>query len=252
MDLVYPLKNNVTTLDLLFSLRSVCAHELPFDKVWCAGYTPLWLKDVYSIPVIQNKRSKWKNALYNVVAACQRPEVSDDFILMNDDFIQLNPCNPTKDLNVCGVSLQTRIARYAELSNPSIWQQGFAKINKLLQDLRCDHFMDFALHLPMIINKRKFLEVFNLPQVQDFIAENSYLPMRTLYGNMCWTNPVSISDVKIKQHEDMPLGWEKLQWISVYDNVIGNRKYPYLYGILYPLHVKHCRYEQFGRRDYER
>ena len=91
-----------------------------------------------------------------------------------------------------------------------------------------------------------------LSRVQDFIAENSYLPMRTLYGNMCWTDPVSISDVKIKQHEDMPLGWEKLQWISVYDNVIGNRKYPYLYGILYPLHVKHCRYEQFGRRDYER
>lgn len=243
MDLVYLVKKAEVNIDLVYSLRSVCAHELQFGRVWMAGYTPGWTQNVGSIPTEQNHPTKWLNSYYNLIAACHHPEVSEDFVLMNDDFVALRHVDLERDLNVCGTSLQSKIAEF-EGHSASMWKRGFTLIYDLLHKMHAQHFMNFGIHLPMIINKRRFLEINSHPKVVEYLKLRQILPFRSLYGNLAWTSPVCVSDVKVPYKQDIPVNWTDGQWVSTFDNVLGSPAYPRLYKLLLPLATKRCCYER--------
>ena len=100
MDILYTLKQCDQCDELIYSLRSLC--NLPHDRVFLVGGCPKNIdksKVVY-IPTEQ-KGTKWRNSTNNVKTACKDPRLSDDFILMNDDFFVLKPINdPAKELNL--------------------------------------------------------------------------------------------------------------------------------------------------------
>ena len=235
MDVVYILKLDEFNTDLAYSLRSLYANATNYTNVWGAGYTPKWVSNLVThIPRVQNY-NKWRNALDNLILACKTPEVSEDFILFNDDFFAINKVNLATDLKLARGTLDETIEKYEPVEDKklSTWRKSFIEIKELLTKLGSKHFMNFALHVPMIINKKNFLSLMELPEVQEHLAMYGSLSYRNLYGNMFYTEPRIVKDCKLKRNNDVTDEQLEGQWISVFDHVTNRlAEFPKLASVL--------------------
>ena len=230
MDIVYIVRKGETNEDLRYSLRSLAANVTGYDKIFISGHMPSFIvRGIRYIPVEQ-KETKWRNALNNVIAACRHPKVSKNFVLFNDDFIATSPVNLETDLNLNRGSLIDAVDRAWVPVRKSAWQKGLIHTCDLIRSLGIDNPLDFSLHLPMVINKRNFLEMMDRIQVRLFLEKKKTLLFRTLYGNLYPQDGTrTMSDVKLRRGEDLSPKRLQGQWISVFDNVIGNEAaYPVL------------------------
>lgn len=82
-DVVYINRPGDENEELRYSLRSL--KNLPHDRVFIVGYSPVWVRGCESIAV-DPQRSKHASAESNLIAACSSLEVSDPFYVFNDDF----------------------------------------------------------------------------------------------------------------------------------------------------------------------
>ena len=236
MDLVYMLKMGNYNPDLKYSLRSVEKYVSGFDRIWVVGHKPVWIQNVEYLRVSQDS-TKYRNSLKNIISMCMCKDISDDFVLMNDDFIAHDYVNVKTDLNLCLKTLDEKIKRFETYPHSS-WREGFKTIKQLLVDLGSDHFMDFEVHAPMIFNKHKFLNIINNDKIVEFVKNHTVLHYRTLYGNIYYSNPKSIRDVKISKNSDLTDEYLHLdKWISVYDGMVEDRKYPKLNKFLNGLKI---------------
>lgn len=88
-DIVYLVKESDRNDQLRYSLRSLT--NLPHRHVWLAGHKPPFVSDVVGhIPTVQG-RLKHPNQALNLRAACECPDVSDPFVMFNDDFYVTAP-----------------------------------------------------------------------------------------------------------------------------------------------------------------
>ena len=242
MDVVYILKCDNFNYDLAYSLRSLHTNVTGYNNVWTVGYTPTWISPiVHRIPV-QQTSTKWRNALENILTACRSPDISDDFVLFNDDFFAINEVNLETDLCRAKGTLDAAIRRYKRGGKLSTWKKSFMEIRQLLIDLGSVHFVDFTLHIPMIVNKAKFLYLFNLPEVKQHLERYNSLSYRNLYNNMFYTEPLTCRDCKLRKNVDATDEQLRGQWLSVVDNVTNSLShYPKLATVL----------RSFGRSPYE-
>ena len=136
MPITYNLKQSDVNPDLKFSLRSV-EKFCTFRNIWVVGYKPNWVKNVNYLPTVQSG-NKWVNSMTNIVAACNCPEISEDFVLMNDDFFMLRSITDwRKTFNLCLNTIDEEAKKY-ENKNPSRWQYGFLYAKELLDALHCE------------------------------------------------------------------------------------------------------------------
>ena len=245
MDFVYIVKEDENNEDLKYSLRSI-AKYYPENKVWIVGYKPSWVKNVEYLPVKQSK-DKWKNSMTNILTACKCKDISDDFILMNDDFFMIKPLVPIEMIaNITLGLLPDTINKNKKLKSP--WYDAFQQVYYLLKDLNIpEPYYDFEAHLPLQINKKKFIKVINLPKVQEFMKTSKVLHKRTLYKN--FDKPEKIikipADVKIeRRYDDANRRVNICGWLSVYDRQVGNAKFGLLNRELYFNLNQPCIYEK--------
>lgn len=245
MDFVYIVKEDENNEDLKYSLRSI-AKYYPENKVWIVGYKPSWVKNVEYLPVKQSK-DKWKNSMTNILTACKCKDISDDFILMNDDFFMIKPLIPIEMIaNTTLGLLSSTINKNKELKSP--WYDAFQQVYDLLKDLNIpEPYYDFEAHLPLQINKKKFIKVINLPKVQEFMKTSKVLHKRTLYKN--FDKPEKMikipADVKIeRRYDDANRRVNICGWLSVYDRQVGNAKFGLLNRELYFNLNQPCIYEK--------
>ena len=229
-DFVYILKESETNVELPYSLRSIEKYlSTCINNIYIVGYRPSWLKNVEYIPTIQGS-NKWKNSTNNVIQACKSKLISDNFILMNDDFFCCKEIQDLEDsLNVCMGTVQNRINYCNKLENPNEWYKAFSKNKELLEHLRVEpEYYDYEIHSPIIINKMKFLEMIQKPEVQEFIKGDNILLKRTIYKNMFKDSvPRRVQDFKIRYKCDLEPNYDR-DWISVYDGVVNVNTYIYL------------------------
>ena len=123
-DLVYILKNSEINPDLKYSLRSICKF-CTYRNIWFVGYKPSWVKDVQHITTKQTE-NKWKNSVLNYKTACECPDISENFILMNDDFFAIRQIiDWEKETNKCLGTLDEKIEELSINKNLSRWQNAF-------------------------------------------------------------------------------------------------------------------------------
>lgn len=246
-DLVYILKPSEKNTDLKYSLRSVDKF-CHFRYIWFVGYKPLWTKNTKYIPTVQNK-DKWKNSIINYMAACKCPLVSDNFVLMNDDFFAINEIKDwDTNLNVYLGDLRDEVEKYKDEPKKSRWKYGFDYAVDLLTEMNCPTMYNYETHLPMIINKHRFLEMMKRPELIAFQQTEKVLHKRSIYKNLYpdtnLPEPRLIEDVKITLKYDLSSKWLKEDWLSVFDNVTNNHKeYPKVNSFLTKLFPEKCRYE---------
>ena len=92
LDIVYFVKDTSLNDELLYSLRTV-EKNFPHNRVWFIGGCPYNLKPDKYIKVEQDKDTKWANTNVLMRVACENSEITDDFVLFNDDFFVMSPVN---------------------------------------------------------------------------------------------------------------------------------------------------------------
>jgi hypothetical protein len=64
-------------------------NSFPEAKVWLVGGKPDWYSGNFI--EVDQKHHKYANAINNLQALCNSEEISNNFILMNDDFFIIKP-----------------------------------------------------------------------------------------------------------------------------------------------------------------
>lgn len=223
MDVVYLLKDSPTNEEFIYSLRSL--KNLPHDRVFIVGGCPnnINMEKVFYIPLRQGG-SKYKNTTQNLITACQDARLSQEFILMNDDFFILKKIeNTTEELNLCRGTISAVLEgyekRYGKDANNYI--KGMRQTMIFLQDCGIKEPLSYELHIPFIMDKDKFLEIFSLPHVSSV----NVLHKRSVYGNLYHKNSTYCEDVKFFANIYVPIHNDK--FLSTEDNSFALVK-PYL------------------------
>jgi hypothetical protein len=202
MDLVYFCRDGDNE-ELRYSIRSA-VKNLKFDKLWVVGGKPSWYTGPY-IEVPQRGR-KYQSVQDNAYKIFHSPEISDPFVLMNDDFYVISPVDSINNFN--GGLLLDRAILYDNLAPMSKYTQKLFDTHSFFVKRGIQNPLDFELHVPMVINKSGFYKAFT----------SRYL-WRSLYGNM-----QNIPSLKMEEDVKVYVNGPLLP--KSYN--IGNLKYPYL------------------------
>lgn len=245
-DLVYIVKESDNNPDLKYSLRSICRF-CSFRYVWIVGYKPKWVTGVNYIHTVQTG-NKWANSMLNYEAACNCENISENFVLMNDDFFAIRPILDWKeDTNKCLGTMDQKIAELDNKKQLSRWQNGFIYAKELLEQLHCKTQYNYETHLPIIINRENFKKMLNTPIIREFMQTTKVLHKRSIYKNMfpdIEIPPKKILDVKLELQKDLDSISLSENWVSVFDYVVDNCiKYPRINKFLRTLFSEKCRFE---------
>lgn len=189
IDLVYTLGKGSKWDDneIRYSLRSVEAN-LPHRNIVIVGDMPDFLQNVVHVPAKDPTSYKSYNTLHKMKIACRSGKISNDFILMNDDFFVMKPAesipyyhkgylqDTVKNFEYPGSKYYFTLKRTADLLGKG---------------------RDFELHCPFIFNKKKFLKLF-----EEFDLSEGYV-YRSVYADYHRIRGKFHPDVKIYNVHDM-------------------------------------------------
>lgn len=171
--------------ELRYSIRSVCKNFKTFHKLWIVGSKPDDIKPDGYIEMFPNK-TKYANVREAIITALNDPRISDNFWLFNDDFfvmkkVKEDPCYFDESLFAWAGKIIFKNNGFSTYTVKIFNEIRFLKENNL--DVK-----NFEVHIPMLINKQKALDLIPL------LNGNSEA-FRSTYGNYYY------SDVA-KQHRD--------------------------------------------------
>ena len=183
-DVVYILRNNIVNpSELVYSLRSL--DNFQHGDVWFAGGIPRRVKPDKAIPIEQKGLTKWERTTFTLRKVCECPDVSNPFYLFNDDFFILKPTDHIPYMYESTIEERVKVT-------------GITSYTKQLQQTADElkrrglSVNNYALHVPMLIDKDKALEV-----IDTF---EGFPMFRCLYGNYWNVGGINAHDVKIHEN----------------------------------------------------
>ena len=185
MDLVYICRSGDNE-ELRYSIRSMVAN-VPHDNLWVVGGKPSWYIGKH-IPVKQSD-DKYDNARNNLKAIVESSEISDRFILANDDFYVTKPIK--KIYTFVSGTLNAKLTFFQDKHPSSFYTSLIRSTYSKIKQIRGKSFvsMDYDIHVPMVFEKKK------LAPLLEYI-----LLWRSLYGNKYSLPYKVMRDVKIYRH----------------------------------------------------
>lgn len=185
-DIVVPVREGSANEQLRYALRSWAAH-LPHRRVWVVGHRLPWLNGVQHIPT-QQIGTKYQNTTIAVRAACEHPEVSETFLLANDDMFVMRPCTSMPVLHRGPVQA---VEPYYAARASGPYLRGMRETRALLEQLGHPDPLSYELHVPMPVDKAGMLRALDVGRHLDVLHK------RTLYGNLAELGGKEFRDVKI-------------------------------------------------------
>lgn len=226
-DIVYILKNNYSSEELRYSLRSVC-ENFPYNKVWFyGGKLPDIEPDEY-VELIQEGATKWEKVKFTLEQIFRNGNITEDFWLFNDDFFIMKPVDDLPYM--INGTIERHAARIRARHNgvDSAYTRNLRKAALELTKAGYDQ-VNYALHVPMLINREKGLKTLkSFPNSPMF---------RSLYGNQWEVGGVTCKDVKIADPDAEPSGDGAM--LSTTDKSFGGK----VGGYIKEQFPKKCRYE---------
>lgn len=181
LDIVYFIKDGLVNEEFRYSLRSVCKN-MPHGRIWVFGGCPRSIVPDIRVRVAQEGKTKWDRVHAMLQMACENKELSDDFILFNDDFFVMQPTDKIEVIHRGLMRDHTKVlgkGPYATMLNgiaDELERRGLGTYS-------------YELHTPFVFNKKKLLKLLN---------DNPDLRCtRTMYGNTYKIGGERASDVKI-------------------------------------------------------
>ena len=182
MDFVYICKEGINE-ELKYSIRSVI-ESFPDSNIWVVGGKPDWYVGNYI--KVEQKESKYKNAVENLKTISISDQISESFILMNDDFYIIKKIDKIENFH--GGYLLNKINLYQKLNSNSQYTRKLSGTYKKLKALGFENPLDYELHVPMIMEKEKLKIILEL--IDQFL-------WRSIYGNKFQVGGTEMQDVKV-------------------------------------------------------
>lgn len=206
-DLVYILGNGSrwNNNELRFSLRSVFKNLTGFRNIYVIGENPGFLKEnpkhkiiFISHPDELGPQNADGNIIRKVIRACNEPDLSNEFLKMNDDYIIAKPTHAPDIYPMFKYDLAPKPDSY--FAN-NAWRQRLKKTREHLTNAGLPT-LHFDYHAPIIFDKNDFPAIVN----QFDYASDIGLVMRSLYGNVKLTNAKQLTNEKrvIFTHQTLP------------------------------------------------
>jgi hypothetical protein len=198
-DIVIPVRPGDDNEELRYTLRGIAAH-VPHRTVWVVGHCPPWVSlQVQHIPVAQ-RGTRWENSRANRMAACEHPNVAENFLLFNDDFFVLEPVERIP-LHHRGTVRQVAGEHLRE-GRRTEYLAGMRATARFLRECGVDEPLSYELHVPMPCTKRGLATALR-------VAEDSGIAVphvRTLYGNLAAPDRPGtfLADVKVADPNQRP------------------------------------------------
>jgi hypothetical protein len=190
IDIVYPIGVGSAWNDneLRYSLRSLEKHGRNIGDVYIIGVRlPDFVTGVKFIkdnPKIMNYHAKIAHAYY---VACNY--VSDDYIIMNDDFILTEETDFSEFKN--------KVRNYDLKHHLHIYGSGYHYGQQIKATVKVlDKWEHFDNHYPMKFNREKLKEIYEAHK--DKIESINTVLMRSLYGNLVEEETEVLPDLKLK------------------------------------------------------
>ena len=215
--------------EIRFSLRSVEKY-LPHARVWIIGELPSFLKNVVHVHAIDPYEVKTANAIFKLRAACREIDLSERFILMNDDFFILKHMARVEATHLGNLSDAIR----DHSTKTGYYYRGLRMTQDLLVQTGIQHPINYEVHAPMVIEKQKFLDL-----TDAFDWTEGYL-FRSLYGNTYEIGGKKRIDTKVHEISQLET-LAKGDILSTADRVVLR---PELQHFLYQTFPKPSRYEK--------
>lgn len=189
LDLVYILGKGSRWADneIRFSLRSAEKY-LKFGKVFIIGDKPEWMTGVIHIKTTDSESNKLMNARKKYLIACKDKRISNQFILMNDDFFFLKDIEKIE--NYSRGTLEEMINKHP--TKTGYYYKSLIDTKNKLYGLGFECPIDFEIHGPMVFDKEKLLTVIGI--IGE--SKNHAYSLRSCYGNIAHLEPVKIMDFK--------------------------------------------------------
>ncbi len=176
IDAVYPYRDssNWEGNELKYSIRSLAEHFGPLRHIWIVGDKPDWLQGVRFLPFADPYRAnKDANIINKVLGACLEDELSQEFVLMNDDIYlladlakdRLQPYQ-VQELSAIETWKDNRFGRRLRNTYLSLSKQGKTTTN-------------FEGHVPYLLDKTRFPRIV----LQYAYGQAPGMTINTLYFN---------------------------------------------------------------------
>jgi len=215
LDFVYILRTDPRFYkndDIKYSLRSLDKNFKGKGKVFIVGGKPNWINvnTVTHIYAEDKERNKLVNAINKILIACKDKRISEDFILMNDDFLFLKETNDIKSYNIGTIEEMKRNHR----TKGGYYYKAICDTLEILQSKNMST-ISYEAHYPIVINKNNFIKTIKET------GKIAYL-FRSFYGNRYIKESKKIKDFKVFNHHQFFKGKER-EFMSLSDEI---EKYP--------------------------
>ena len=177
-DVVYVLRHSDDNEELRISLRTLA--NLPHGKVWLAGGQPSWTANVGRIKV-PPKTDKYLTVAANLAAVTDCADVSETFVLFNDDFFVIRP--------VDRVGYAHRGPWKQALKGYGSRRDSYVRRLKQAAQAWPDGLCYDSTHRPMPMEKGRLRDV----------LDRNWTLWKSDYGNFHQVGGVQVKDVKIKR-----------------------------------------------------
>jgi hypothetical protein len=181
MDIVYLCRSGPNE-ELRYSIRSV-EKNMPHRSVWVIGQAPEWYRGNFI--EAQNFNAKYLNARANLDELVKSKHISEDFVLMNDDFYIMRPVE--KVGYFYDGSLLERAEKNELLTTTGAYTKLLYNTYDKLKKMGIEEPLNYEVHIPMIMNKEKLKEV----------LKHKTCLWRSLYGNIYKVGGTNREDVKV-------------------------------------------------------
>jgi hypothetical protein len=186
MDFVYICRDGENE-ELRYSIRSVLL-SFPEAKVWVVGGKPKWYSGNHVF--LEQDNNKYVNAVNNLKAVCNTPDISDNFILMNDDFFIIKKIETVEQFY--NGLLSEKIDKFIKITGSSMYIKKLITTNNKLNKLGFTKPLDYELHVPMPMHKAGLLYILN---------EYPECLWRSMYGNLFNVGGSQMEDVKVYKNK---------------------------------------------------
>ena len=210
MDIVYFIKDGVRNEEFRYSLRSV-ATNMKYDRVWVFGGCPVNIVPDVRIRVSQSGITKWDRVRNMFKMACENKELSEDFILFNDDFFVMQPTEEITPLYRCTLEKHIMLLNSKFLNRTSEYSKLLMRCQEELIRLGQPQ-LSYELHTPFVFNKKLLLNMLNTFPEQHCT--------RTLYGNLYNIGGEQSNDVKIFSVKPK-FDYKNSQFLSTEDTIVN-------------------------------
>lgn len=189
MDAVYVCRSG-QNFELRFSLRSLAAN-VPHDQVHVIGGWPPWVESravrTWARPIA---RTKYATTTAHLRFACEQLEISDPFMLWNDDFYALQPVGGPPAAH--RGELPAVLERYRSLTGR--WAEGLRATAAALTPLLPGQTLySYELHAPLLVHKQTMLNALDVCRTIQTTAPHK----RTVYGNLARLGGERMRDPKV-------------------------------------------------------